>query len=145
MATSKKTTKSALAESYSEGIGRRKTAIARVRIFSSEGGEKGTNITVNDKDYHAYFGREALTRIVTEALAAGTHENKKVSVHVSGGGIQAQAEAIRHGIARALVASNPEIRKELRAKNLLTRDPRMKERRKFGLKKARKSPQWSKR
>ena len=140
MATPKKTIKTLVAESYSEGIGRRKTAIARVRIF-----EKGTGITINNKEYHAYFGREALTRIVKEALIISKNEDKKISVHVSGGGIRAQAEAIRHGIARALVVLNPEIRKELRSKNFLTRDSRMKERRKFGLKKARKSPQWSKR
>ncbi|OGZ43737.1 MAG: 30S ribosomal protein S9 [Candidatus Ryanbacteria bacterium RIFCSPHIGHO2_01_FULL_45_22] len=139
MAIQKKT--KTVAESYSEGIGRRKTAIARVRIF-----EKGTGITINNKDYRAYFGRESLARIVKEALeTAHKDQDKKVSVHVSGGGIQAQAEAVRHGIARALVMANPEIRKELRSKNLLTRDPRMKERRKFGLKKARRAPQWSKR
>lgn len=144
MAIQKKT--KAVAESYSEGIGRRKTAIARVRIFSSKGGEKGTGITINNKDYRAYFERESLARIVKEALEiAYKDQDKKVSVHVSGGGIQAQAEAVRHGIARALVIINPEIRKELRSKNLLTRDPREKERRKFGLKKARRAPQWSKR
>lgn len=138
------------AGSYTEGVGRRKTAIARVRIFSAKGGsasggEKGAGIMVNNKEYHEYFKRDALVRMVKEALEATKDADKKVSVHVSGGGIYAQAQAVCHGIARALVAINPEIRKELRSKNLLTRDPRMKERRKFGLKKARKSPQWSKR
>lgn len=132
-------------ESYTEGIGRRKTAVARVRIFSAKSGEKSIGITINEKEYHEYFKRDVLARIVKEALEVTKNTDKKVSAHVSGGGIYAQAQAVCHGIARALVAINPEIRKELRSKNLLTRDPRMKERRKFGLKKARKSPQWSKR
>ena len=143
--TTQKKTKTAT-ESYVEGVGRRKTAIARVRVFSAKGGEKGTSIQVNNKDYQDYFKRESLVRIVKEALqTAKKGESAKVTAHVSGGGIQAQAEAIRHGIARALVLADPEIRKQLRSKNLLTRDPRMKERRKFGLKKARRAPQWSKR
>ena len=101
---------------------------------------------VNDTDYQDYFKRDALIQIVKEALGAVKNgEDVKVTAHVSGGGIKAQAEAVRHGIARALVAAHPELRKQLRAKNLLTRDPRMKERRKFGLKKARRAPQWSKR
>lgn len=144
MAIQKKT--KTTTESYSEGVGRRKNAIARVRIFSAKGGSASAGITINNKDYRAYFEPESLARIVKEALETGyTDQDKKVSVHVSGGGIHAQAEAVRHGIARALVIINPEIRKELRSKNLLTRDPRMKERRKFGLKKARRAPQWSKR
>jgi len=143
MVTQKKT-KPAV-ESYFEGIGRRKTAIARVRIFSAKGG-KETDIIINEKDYQDYFKREHLIRIIKEALQATKKgEHVKVTAHVSGGGIHAQAQAIQHGIARALVLANPEIRKELRSKNLLTRDPRMKERRKFGLKKARRAPQWSKR
>ena len=136
MVTQKKTKTSS--DTYSQGVGRRKTAIARVRIF-----EKGTGIMINNKEYHEYFKHDALVHIINEILNKGA--SKKIHVHVSGGGIQAQAEAVRHGIARALVATNPEIRKELRSKNFLTRDPRMKERRKFGLKKARKAPQWSKR
>ena len=128
-------------ETYTEGVGRRKTAVARVRIF-----KKGTGIVVNDKECRDYFKRDALVQIVKEALeSAKKAGDVKVNAHVSGGGIQAQAEAVRHGIARALAISHPELRKQLRSKNLLTRDPRMKERRKFGLKKARRAPQWSKR
>ncbi len=139
MAVQKKT-KLAI-ESYTEGVGRRKTAVARARVF-----EKGSGITINDKDYLEYFKRESLARKVKEALEIMQKGyDKKILVHVAGGGIQAQAEAVRHGIARALVSANPEIRKQLRSQNLLTRDPRMKERRKFGLKKARRAPQWSKR
>ncbi|TSC80184.1 MAG: small subunit ribosomal protein S9 [Parcubacteria group bacterium Gr01-1014_29] len=138
-------------EAYKQGTGRRKTAIARVRIFSAKGGsasggEKGAGITVNDKEYHDYFATEPLAQIVLKALSVLQLDGKiKVTAHVSGGGIHAQAQAVRHGIARALVAHNPDYRKKLRDNNLLTRDPRMKERRKFGLKKARRAPQWSKR
>ncbi|TSC71352.1 MAG: small subunit ribosomal protein S9 [Parcubacteria group bacterium Gr01-1014_70] len=126
-------------EAYSEGVGRRKTAVARVRITS-----KGSGITVNDQDYITYFKREKLAHIVREPLET-VHKDIKASVHVSGGGIYAQAEAVRHGIARALMAGEPDLRTKLRSQKLLTRDPRMKERRKFGLKKARRAPQWSKR
>lgn len=126
---------------YKQGTGRRKTAIARVRIF-----EKGAGITVNDKEYRDYFATEPLVHVVLSALSILQLEGKiKVTARVSGGGIHAQAHAVRHGIARALVAHNPNYRKKLRDNNLLTRDPRMKERRKFGLKKARRAPQWSKR
>ena len=140
--TSRKTKRPAAStDAYTEGVGRRKTAIARVRIY-----KKGAGIIVNTKEYHDYFKRDALVRIVKEALDAVPKKTDiKVEARVHGGGIQAQAEAVRHGIARALVAEDPETRKQLRSKNLLTRDSRMKERRKFGLKKARKAPQWSKR
>ena len=139
MATPKKTKKST--DTYIEGVGRRKTSVARVRVY-----EKGTGITVNNEDFREYFKRDELVEKVKEALEAVQMDGKvKVNAHVRGGGIQAQAEAVRHGIARALVASHPDIRKQLRSKDLLTRDPRMKERRKFGLKKARRAPQWSKR
>ena len=128
-------------DTYTEGIGRRKTAIARVRVFG-----KGTGITVNDKDYRDYFKRDSLVEKIHQGLKAARMDGKvKVNAHVFGGGIQAQAEAVRHGIARALVKAHPDIRTQLRSKDLLTRDPRMKERRKFGLKKARRAPQWSKR
>jgi len=126
---------------YFEATGRRKTAIARVRLYS-----KGAGITVNDKDYKDYFPGEAMPRTVSQALASiGMDGKLAVSVHVFGGGIHAQAIAVRHGIARALLGFNAEYRKRLRGGGFLTRDPRMKERRKFGLKKARKAPQWAKR
>lgn len=128
-------------DAYTQGIGRRKTAVARVRIY-----EKGVGFTVNGKDYHDYFRQEALAHILKEALEVMRIDGKaKIDAHVIGGGSHAQAEAVRHGIARALVKQDPDSRKQLRSKNLLTRDPRMKERRKFGLKKARRAPQWSKR
>jgi small subunit ribosomal protein S9 len=126
-------------EKYIEGIGRRKEAVARVRITPAS----KTSFVINDKTISDYFKTESLQRIVTEAL------NEKgdftVSVKVVGGGVNAQAESIRLGIARALISTNLELRKELKAKGFLKRDPRVKERRKFGLKKARKSAQWSKR
>jgi small subunit ribosomal protein S9 len=135
------TTQNKKTDTYNQGTGRRKTAVARVRLF-----EKGTGILVNEKDYHDYFMRASLVRIASEALGIVQLEGKvKITVHVSGGGIHAQAEAIRHGITRALVEYNPEFRKLLRDAGFITRDPRMKERRKFGLKKARRAPQWSKR
>lgn len=141
MISTKKKTKKQEIERYVEGVGRRKTAIARVRVY-----EKGSHITVNGKEYHEYFPGDAMPRIVTEALSA-LHMDGKLSVtaNVLGGGIRAQAAAVRLGIARALLKYNADYRGRLRDKGLLTRDQRMKERRKFGLKKARRAPQWSKR
>ncbi|PJE64476.1 MAG: 30S ribosomal protein S9 [Candidatus Ryanbacteria bacterium CG10_big_fil_rev_8_21_14_0_10_43_42] len=139
MATATK--KQSSTEPYTEGIGRRKTSVARVRIY-----ERGTGITVNDKDYHDYFPGASLHHIVEEALKkTDLHQQKKVSVHVSGGGLYAQAEAIRHGLARALVLLHEDLKKPLRDLGFLTRDSRMKERKKFGLRSARRAPQWSKR
>ncbi len=127
---------------YFEGIGRRKTSTARVRIFN-KGGE---SILVNEKKYSEYFPTKELRSIVEDALNTIKLSDKfKVTVKISGGGIHSQAEALRHGIARALVKFNEDFRKRLKKAGFLKRDPRMKERRKFGLKKARKAPQWSKR
>jgi small subunit ribosomal protein S9 len=127
---------------YFEGIGRRKTSTARVRIFN-KGGE---GILVNEKKYSEYFPTKELRSIVEDALNTIKLSDKfKVTVKISGGGIHSQAEALRHGIARALVKFNEDFRKRLKKAGFLKRDPRMKERRKFGLKKARKAPQWSKR
>ena len=127
---------------YFEGIGRRKTSTARVRIFN-KGGE---GILVNEKKYSEYFPTKELKSIVEDALNTIKLSDKfKVTVKISGGGIHSQAEALRHGIARALVKFNEDFRKRLKKAGFLKRDPRMKERRKFGLKKARKAPQWSKR
>lgn len=126
-------------DKYIEGIGRRKESVARVRITPAS----KTSFVINDKTMSDYFKTETLQRIVTEAL------NEKgdfmVSVKVVGGGVNSQAESVRLGIARALIKDNIELRKDLKAKGFLKRDPRVKERRKFGLKKARKSAQWSKR
>lgn len=127
---------------YIEGIGRRKSASARVRITPA----KEQMITINDKPLAEYFGSAALEHAVlsvfTKNDAVGTYA---VSAKVAGGGLRAHAEAVRLGIARALVAEDPERRTLLKRAGFLMRDPRRKERKKFGLRKARKSPQWSKR
>ncbi len=129
-------------ERYIESVGRRKTSVARVRITPSS---KQT-FSVNDKDLHEYFSQDEMQMVVKQPLTELKGVEKfKVSAHVLGGGIHSQAEAVRHGIARALVEHNAEDRKTLKKAGYLKRDPRAKERRKFGLKKARKAPQWSKR
>jgi small subunit ribosomal protein S9 len=128
-------------ERYYEGVGRRKTAIARVRLYT-----KGTGIVVNEQEYRTYFPTIEQHRIVEDAFNKMKVMDKfRSTVQVQGGGIHAQAEAIRHGISRALVEFNLDFRKRLKKVGYLTRDPRAKERRKFGLKKARKAPQWAKR
>ncbi len=135
-------------EKYTEAVGRRKTSTARVRIVESS----KANFTVNGKDAKEYFKTEGERRLILDPMAKGqkTGEGKttskwNVEVRVSGGGVHSQAEAIRHGLSRALAKFNPENRGELKTLGFLKRDPRAKERRKFGLKKARKAPQWSKR
>src|SRR3989338_4688332 len=126
-------------ETYLEAIGRRKTASARVRISASS----KLSATVNDIDIESYFKTPEQRRTAMEALYKGKPGEKfKITAHVVGGGLVAQAEAVRHGIARALVMHDGEIRKKLKKAGFLKRDPRAKERRKFGLNKARKSPQW---
>ncbi len=131
-----------LGDRYFEGIGRRKTAVARVRLYTK--GDK--DVIVNGVDYKEYFKTPELQLIVLEALEKMKSLNRfRVVITLKGGGIHSQAEAARHGTARALVVFNPDYRKRLRKANLLTRDSRMKERKKFGLKRARKAPQWSKR
>ncbi len=130
---------------YIEAVGRRKTSTARVRI--AESGK--ASFMVNEKDAKEYFKTEGERRLVLDPMIKGlpTGSGKKwnVEVHVSGGGIHGQAEAIRHGLSRALVLSDATLRGGLKTLGFLKRDPRAKERRKFGLKKARKAPQWSKR
>jgi small subunit ribosomal protein S9 len=127
---------------YFESIGRRKTSRARVRLFKSSKGE----IIVNSKALESYFPIDELQKKVNAPLQEGVVTEKfKISVLVKGGGQNSQAEAVRHGIARALILYDEELRKKLKKLKMLKRDPRMKERRKFGLKKARKAPQWSKR
>ncbi len=127
---------------YIEAVGRRKTSTARVRITEAA----KSSIIVNGKEVPAYFATAELQKIVVEAFEKSKVAGKFVmTVLVRGGGIHSQAEALRHGLSRALVAYDLELRTRLKKMGFLKRDPRMKERRKFGLKKARKAPQWSKR
>jgi small subunit ribosomal protein S9 len=132
---------------YIEAVGRRKTSTARVRISKAT----KNSVTVNGKDAKEYFKTEDQRRLILDPIMKGlASEGKKdikwsVEVHVSGGGIHSQSEAVRHGLSRALVESDSELRGNLKSLGFLKRDPRAKERRKFGLKKARKAPQWSKR
>ena len=127
---------------YFYGTGRRKSSVARVRVY-----ENGTgSIIINGKEMDEYFGLDTLKLIVRQPLVA-TEMAEKVDlvVTVAGGGVSGQAGAIRHGVARALLELNPEFRATLKAAGFLTRDPRMKERKKYGLKAARRAPQFSKR
>ena len=127
---------------YLEGVGRRKTAVAQVRLIPQ--GEK--TFLVNGKPIDTYFPAIELQQTAKAALERMSCLDKfGISIKVRGGGFSAQAEAIRHGIARALVLFNPDFRKRLNKAGFLTRDPRMRERKKFGLKRARRAPQWSKR
>ena len=124
-----------------QGTGRRKESIARVRLMAGKG-----EITVNGKKLDEYFGSDILKVIVNQPFAVTNTVGKyDVIVKVVGGGLTGQAGAIRHGISRALNDANSEFRPILKANGFLTRDPRMKERKKYGLKKARKAPQFSKR
>ncbi len=124
-----------------QGTGRRKQSIARVRLMAGKG-----NITINGKKLEEYFGTDILKVIVNQPFSVTNTLGKyDVIVKVVGGGYTGQAGAIRHGIARALNEANSEFRPALKAAGFLTRDPRMKERKKYGLKKARKAPQFSKR
>jgi len=127
---------------YIEAIGRRKTAVARVRLFTK--GDK--EFIVNEKPYLEYFQTiEDQESAVSSMKKMKCLDKFRITVKVQGGGHRAQAEAIRHGTARVLVDFNNNFRKRLRKAGFLTRDPRMRERKKFGLKRARKSPQWAKR
>lgn len=131
---------------YIEAIGRRKTSTARVRITE----DSKMNFIVNEKDAKEYFKTEGERRLILDPIVKGGIEGKPVlkwhiEVKVSGGGTHSQAEAIRHGLSRALIEHDIELRGGLKTLGFLKRDPRAKERRKFGLKKARKAPQWSKR
>ena len=123
------------------GTGRRKKAIARVRLVPGEG-----NIIINKRNLEEYFGYETLKMIVRAPMVlTDTLSKFDVNVNVYGGGYTGQAGAIRHGIARALIVADPELRGALKKAGFLTRDPRMKERKKYGLKAARRAPQFSKR
>jgi small subunit ribosomal protein S9 len=126
---------------YLYGTGRRKTSVARVRLLPGDGG-----MVVNGKPAEEYFGGEAkVTPIRLPFRVTETEGRYAASVLVAGGGVSGQAGAIRHGIARALLAGHPDFRAALREAGLLTRDPRAKERKKYGLKRARKAPQYTKR
>ena len=127
---------------YIEAVGRRKTAVARVRLFLSE----EPALIVNGKDYQQYFLTIDQKNKAEEALKKTQFFGKiRIEAKIKGGGKNSQAEALRHGIARVLEKFQPDLRKTLKKLGFLKRDPRAKERRKFGLKKARKAPQWSKR
>ena len=130
------------ARPYFYGTGRRKKSVARVRLYAGTG-----KVTVNDRDINDYFGLETLKLIVRQPLAlTGNEEKFDVECRVAGGGVAGQAGAIRHGIARALLQYDSEnLRSTLKKAGFLTRDPRMKERKKYGLKGARRAPQFSKR
>lgn len=123
------------------GTGRRKKSIARVRLVPGEG-----KVTINNRDIKEYFGLETMILIVNQPLELTATKSKfDVLVNVHGGGFTGQAGAIRHGISRALVKADAALKPEIKAAGFLTRDPRMKERKKYGLKKARRASQFSKR
>lgn len=129
-------------KAYFRAIGRRKTSTAVVKLIKAA----KNSYTINGKDFTEYFKTADLKKIVTSAFETATPADKfEVIVTTKGGGIHSQAEAVRHGISRALVLNDGELRQVLKKAKMLKRDPRQVERKKFGLKKARKSPQWSKR
>lgn len=137
-------------EKYFQAVGRRKESVARVRLFTKKSSDQieseSALISVNDKDYRQYFNDVYLQNVVESPLRKLKSLNRfKATVMVNGGGLSGQAAAVKHGLARALVLFDLNFRKKLKKSGLLTRDSRIKERRKYGLKKARKSPQWSKR
>ena len=127
---------------YFYGTGRRKSSVARVRVF-----ENGTgSITINGRDINDYFGLDTLKLVVNQPLVTTATVGKfDIVVTVAGGGVSGQAGAIRHGLSRALLQYDENLRPELKKAGFLTRDPRMKERKKYGLKAARRAPQFSKR
>ena len=126
---------------YYYGTGRRKHSVARVRLYPGNG-----TITINGRGIDDYFGLDTLKLIVRQPLALTENlKNMDIVCTVAGGGVTGQAGAIRHGVARALLEFNPELRPVLKKAGFLTRDPRMKERKKYGLKAARRAPQFSKR
>jgi small subunit ribosomal protein S9 len=129
-------------EKYIAATGRRKTSVARVRITPAS----KFSMTINDREFEQFFPVAELRKIITSTFEAAELTQKfAVTVKVVGGGVSSQAAAVSHGVARALENYDKELRGKLKVKGFLKRDPRAKERRKFGLKKARKAPQWSKR
>lgn len=148
----KKAKSESLKKKYFEGTGRRKTAIARVRLFplvlkkEITPKEDESHYLIGEKNLKNYFPIKELQKTVLSPLGLINCLGRfKVSIKVKGGGLASQAEAIRHGVSRALVLFNPDFRKKLKKAGYLKRDPRMRERKKFGLKRARRAPQWSKR
>ncbi|HZZ99342.1 MAG TPA: 30S ribosomal protein S9 [Candidatus Paceibacterota bacterium] len=139
-------------EKYYQATGRRKESVARVRLYTKKSTDAASKdeeqalVTINEKDYTQYFTDKNLQHVVESPLRKLKSLNRfKATVMVHGGGPSGQAGAVKHGIARALELFDANFRKKLKKSGFLTRDPRVKERRKYGLKKARKSPQWSKR
>jgi len=129
-------------QDYLYAVGRRKSAVAQVRIYKKGEGK----FTVNEKELNKYFpSAELLDKVKAPLVLAGQTDKLSITVKVVGGGISGQAEAVRHGISRALLLLNPNFRKPLKKAGFLTRDARVKERKKPGLKGARKAPQWTKR
>lgn len=129
-------------QEYLYAVGRRKTSIAQVRLYKKGNGK----ILVNDKELTKFFPKlEMQERVLSPLKLAGQKDKLEISVRVKGGGCMSQAEAIRHGISRTLLQLNPNFRKPLKKAEFLTRDARIKERKKPGLKRARKAPQWQKR
>ncbi|MSR87762.1 MAG: 30S ribosomal protein S9 [Candidatus Zambryskibacteria bacterium] len=125
---------------YIEAVGRRKTSTARVRITPAA----KTSLVINEREFEKYFPTAELRNVVLSVFKDMPGEFS-VTAKLNGGGISSQAQALRHGIARAMIENEPDLRTKLKVQGFLKRDPRAKERRKFGLKKARKAPQWSKR
>lgn len=131
-------------QKYFEAVGRRKTSTARVRIYPSL--ESKNSFVINSKDIKEYFPTAEMRHLINLPLETVELKSKlDITAIIKGGGIHSQAEALRHGISRALISFDGLLRKSLKKAKMLKRDPRAKERRKFGLKKARKAPQWSKR
>ena len=135
-------TKTTKINKYCEAVGRRKTAVARIRLWLNDSKQE---VIVNNKNYTDYFPGKEMQDALVEPIAKSGIKNYKISVKVFGGGLRAQAYASRHGLSRALVLAHPEFKTILKTFGFLTRDPRMKERKKPGLKGARRAPQWSKR
>lgn len=128
---------------YTAAVGKRKRAVANVRIL--KGSVKGIKITVNGRDYKEYFPYFEWQELLLKPLHLAGRDNISISIHASGGGFRGQVEAARHGISRALLYTDDQLRTSLKKEGLLTRDDRRKERKKPGLRKARRAPQWSKR
>lgn len=138
----KKPKKEKETEKYYEAVGRRKTAVARVRIWFNA---KKKEILINNKNFTEYFrGKEERDTLMSPFVKTGVAAFR-ASIKIAGGGLRAQAQASRHGLSRALILARPELKPVLKTLGFLTRDPRMKERKKPGLKGARRAPQWSKR
>jgi small subunit ribosomal protein S9 len=141
-AKEKEKTKEKKVEKYYRAVGRRKTSTCSIRLYEKKGGE----ITINDKKLEEFFPPADLQKMIKAPLEELSIADKfSVSAKVAGGGVKSQAESVRHGISRALVLFDENLRKQLKAAGYLTRDPRMRERKKPGLKRARRAPQWRKR